>query len=452
MVKTSAACPKCRKPITVEIQRLFDLNTDPEAKQKLLSGMANMVNCPHCGYQGPLPTPIVYHDPDNELLLTFFPPEAGIPVNQQEMTIGPLIKKIVDDLAPEKRKAYLFRPQTMLTQQRLFERILEADGITPEMIKAQQDRLNLIQRLAMASAEALPTSITQEDALVDEQTFLILNRLIEASAAAGDEKSTQHLAGLQQALLEHSTFGQQIAQQNRDTQKAITDLQALSQKGLTREGLLELVINASDSEVQLMTIVSMARGGMDYAFFQLLSDRLENSKDGEQEKLIALREKLLEMTHEVDEAIKEQALEAQKLLDEILAAEKTNEAAQAALPKMTQIFVDLLRQELGKAKQNNDQTKLAKLQVIVETIQSASATGAYVELIEALLRAPDEASLNTILEEAKEVIDDEFMQFLYGLSNQMESQADQAEMAAQIQRIYKAVLRFSMQKNLDQSA
>jgi len=452
MVKTSAACPKCRKPITVEIQRLFDLNTDPEAKQKLLSGMANMVNCPHCGYQGPLPTPIVYHDPDNELLLTFFPPEAGIPVNQQEMTIGPLIKKIVDDLAPEKRKAYLFRPQTMLTQQRLFERILEADGITPEMIKAQQDRLNLIQRLAMASAEALPTSITQEDALVDEQTFLILNRLIEASAAAGDEKSTQHLAGLQQALLEHSTFGQQIAQQNRDTQKAITDLQALSQKGLTREGLLELVINASDSEVQLMTIVSMARGGMDYAFFQLLSDRLENSKDGEQEKLIALREKLLEMTHEVDEAIKEQALEAQKLLDEILAAEKTNEAAQAALPKMTQIFVDLLRQELGKAKQNNDQTKLAKLQVIVETIQSASATGAYVELIEALLRAPDEASLNTILEEAKEVIDDEFMQFLYGLSNQMESQADQAEISAQIQRIYKAVLRFSMQKNLDQSA
>ena len=103
MVKTSAACPKCRKPITVEVQRLFDLNTDPEAKQKLLSGMANMVNCPHCGYQGPLPTPIVYHDPDNELLLTFFPPEAGIPVNQQEMTIGPLIKKIVDDLAPEKR-------------------------------------------------------------------------------------------------------------------------------------------------------------------------------------------------------------------------------------------------------------------------------------------------------------------------------------------------------------
>lgn len=452
MVKTSAACPNCRKPITVEVQRLFDLNTDPEAKQKLLSGMANNVKCPYCGYQGPLPTPIVYHDPDNELLLTFFPPEAGIPVNQQEMTIGPLIKKVVDDLAPEKRKAYLFRPQTMLTQQRLFERILESDGITPEMIKAQQDRLNLIQRLAMASAEALPTAIAQEDALVDEQTFLLLNRLIEASAAAGDEKSAQQLAGLQQALLEHSTFGKQIAQQNQDAQKAITDLQALSKKGLTREGLLELVIKASESDVQLMTIASMARGGMDYAFFQLLSDKLERSKGEEQNKLITLREKLLEITREVDESVKEQAQQAQGLLDEILAAEKTKEAAQEALPKMTQIFVDVLRNELNQAKQANDQTKLTKLQVVVETIQAASATGAYVELIEAMLKAPDEASLIAILEQAKDVIDDEFLQFLYGLSNQIEAQTDQAEMATELKRIYKSVLRFSMQKNLGQSA
>ena len=120
MVKTSASCPKCHQPVILELQRLFDLNTDPEAKQKLLSGMANRVACPHCGYNGPLPTPIVYHDPENELLLTFFPPEAGVPVNQQEMTIGPLIKKVVDDLPPQKRKAYIFQPQTMLTQQRLF--------------------------------------------------------------------------------------------------------------------------------------------------------------------------------------------------------------------------------------------------------------------------------------------------------------------------------------------
>ena len=70
MAKTSVPCPQCRQPITIELTRLFDTNTDPEAKQKLLSGSANYFQCPVCGSQGVYPTPIVYHDPEKELLLT----------------------------------------------------------------------------------------------------------------------------------------------------------------------------------------------------------------------------------------------------------------------------------------------------------------------------------------------------------------------------------------------
>ena len=136
MPKTTITCPHCRTPITAEITRLFDLSSDPQAKEKLLSGSANLINCPVCHYQGVYPSPIVYHDAEKELLLTYFPPEANLPVPEQEKIIGPLIKKVVDTLPPEKRKGYLFRPQTMLTQQLLFETILKADGITPEMMKA----------------------------------------------------------------------------------------------------------------------------------------------------------------------------------------------------------------------------------------------------------------------------------------------------------------------------
>ena len=139
MVKTSVLCPNCRQPVVIDLTRLFDLNSDPQAKEKLLSGSANYFQCPSCQFQGIYPTPIVYHDPDKELLLTYFPPELHTPVTEQEKSIGPMIKKVMDDLPPEKRKAYLFKPQTMLTQQRLFETILEADGITPEMMKAQQE-------------------------------------------------------------------------------------------------------------------------------------------------------------------------------------------------------------------------------------------------------------------------------------------------------------------------
>jgi hypothetical protein len=448
MAKTSASCPQCHQPVIVDLNRLFDLNTDPEAKQKLLSGRANLVSCANCGYQGPLPTPIVYHDPEKELLLTFFPPELGVPVTDQEKMIGPMIKKVVDDLPMPKRKAYLFRPQTMLTQQHLFERILQADGITPEMMKAQQDRLSLIQRLAMLSDESLPSAIKQDDLLIDEQLFMLLSRLAEASEAAGDEASAKKLALLQQKLLENSTFGQKVQEQSQETQQAITDLQKASKKGLTREALLDLVIKAADKEIQLVTIVSMARSGMDYGFFQLLSDKLEHAKPEEAQKLTNLRSKLLDLTHEIDEAVKEQTVEAHKLLDEILAAPDTDEAAQKAMPKMSQVFVEILKGELQAAQKSKDQARFEKLAKIATVIQSASTSNAYIELIETLLQAPDDKSVEEALNEVKDLINDDFLQFLNGLTNQLEASNEQPEVLQRLKEINRVVLRFSMQKNL----
>src|SRR5690606_21689341 len=142
-----------------------------------------------------------------ELLLTYFPPELHTPVTEQEKTIGPLIKKVMDDLPPEKRKAYLFKPQTMLTRQRLLETILEADGITPEMMKAQQEKLLLLQQLVNITPESLPEQIAEYDEKIDEELFILLSRLAQASAAAGDQQSVQALSNLQQALLQHSTVG-----------------------------------------------------------------------------------------------------------------------------------------------------------------------------------------------------------------------------------------------------
>ena len=416
----------------------------------MLSGRANLVSCANCGYQGNLPTPIVYHDPEKELLITFFPPELGVPVNDQEKMIGPMIKKVVDDLPMQKRKAYLFRPQTMLTQQHLFERILQADGITPEMMKAQQDRLSLIQRLAMLSDEALPQAIQQDDALIDEQLFMLLSRLAEASAAAGDEASANKLASLQQNMLENSTFGKQVEEQSRETQTAISDLQEASKKGLTRESLLDLVLKAADKDIQLVTIVSMARGGMDYGFFQLLSDKLEHAKPDEAQKLTDLRSKLLDLTYEIDEAVKVQTEEAHKVLDEILGAPDIDIAAQKALPKMTQVFVEILKGELQAAQKSKDQAKLEKLAKIATVIHSASTSNAYIGLIETLLQAPDDKSVEEALNEVKDLINDDFLQFINGLTNQLETHNDQPEVLQRLKEINRIVLRVSMQKKLEE--
>ncbi len=77
--KTQISCPRCRKPVVAQIEQLFDVTSDPGAKQRLLGSVSNFAVCQSCGYNGPLATPIVYHDADKELLLTYFPGELGCP-------------------------------------------------------------------------------------------------------------------------------------------------------------------------------------------------------------------------------------------------------------------------------------------------------------------------------------------------------------------------------------
>ncbi len=452
MAKTTISCPQCRQPVAADITRLFDVSQDPDAKQILLSGAYNLIQCPNCGYQGQAPTPIVYHDPDKEVLLTFFPPELSVPVNQQEQMIGPMINKVMESLPMERRKAYLFKPETMLTRQRLMERILEEDGITPEMLESQQKRLNFLQRLASTSPEARAEVIKQEEELVDEELLMILGRLIQSAAASGEEESTQVLAGLQQEILENTEYGQEILIQAKEQQAAMQDLEKASKEGLTREKLLDLIIDAADSEIRLVTLVSMARGGLDYAFFQLLSERIQRASGEQQAKLTELRENLLEMTNEIDKAIKEQQGLAKQLLDEILEQEDIEEATMEALPSINEIFLDVLRSEIQKARKEEAKDKLAKLQKVASAIQKVSSPGANIELIETLIRAENDDAINAVLDENADELTDEFMQFLMNLLNQTQQQKGQEATAEKLQQIYRKALRFTMKRNLQKEA
>jgi hypothetical protein len=449
MAKTSVPCPNCRQPILIDLTRLFDLNSNPEAKETLLSGSANTFQCPSCRYQGVYPTPIVYHDPDKELLLTYFPPELQTPITEQERTIGPLIKKIMDDLPPEKRKAYLFKPQTMLTRQRLLETILEADGITPEMMKAQQEKLLLLQQLVNISPESLPEQIAQYDEKIDEELFVLLSRLAQASAAAGDQQSVHALSNLQQALLQHSTIGKAAALEASETRAAMAELQELSKVGITRENLLDLLVKNTDSEIRLTTIASMARGGLDYTFFQTLTDKIDQSNGEEKKVLLALRDKLLTIVEAVDNAMKAQVEESQKLLQELLAADDIAAATEEALPRINQAFTDVLNAEVTKAQQTDDTGKLTKLVAIVGVLRAASTSGAVLQVIEQMLELESPEERQQVLEAAGEAINDDFSQTLSGLISQVESQGDQPELLEKLKEINREVLRFTMRRNLN---
>jgi len=449
MARTSVPCPNCKTPITVDLIRLFDTNTNPDAKQILLSGQANYYQCPNCRSQGFYPTPIVYHDPEKELLLSYFPPELGAPVNEQERVIGPLIKKTVDDLPPEKRKAYIFSPRTMLTKELLYETILEADGITPEMLKAQQEQLAFIQRLLMSSPEALPDILAKDDERVTEEFFILLSRLVQTSLAAGDQQGAQALAALQSAALEHSTVGKKIAQDSAEAQELMNKLQEISKEGITREKLLDLTIESAESKVKLTMLVSAVHGGMDYQFFQMLTDKIEQAQGDEKAKLETLRDTILQLTDEIDKAQKILYAEAKDMVESLLEADNLSEATQAALPSFTQATLEVLNDEFVKAQEAGDEERVKKIVTVLTIFRSANESSVYLELIDILMQTPDEATRDQVLEEAHEGLDDGFFQVMGSLINQVEQSGEQAELLEKLREVNSAAQKFVMRKNFE---
>ncbi len=447
MPQTQTNCPRCRQPIVAEIQQLFDLNTDPQAKQKILSGAVNVARCQSCGYTGALSTPIVYHDPEKELLLTYFPPELGLPLNEQERMIGPLITQVTNKLPPEKRKAYLLRPQTMLTMQTMIDRILEADGITREMVEAQQKRMNLLQRLLSTTPESLPEVIQQEEALIDMNFFALLGRIAQMALGQGDQNTARKLAELQSVLLEKTEVGQRLKAESDQAQNAMKDLQAASQAGLTREKLLDMMV-AAPNDVYLNTMISMARSGLDYEFFQILTGRIEKASEADKPKLIDLREKILAITKEIDAAMEEQKKQTQAFLEEILAAPDVEVAMAEGLESVNDYFVELVHEEQDKARKAGNLERSAKLGTILSVLEKASAPPPEANFINELVSAEDEAARQKLLEANEQMVTPEFLQMLSGVMGQVEEQ--QPELLERVQQVYRQAVRFSMQMRMKQ--
>jgi hypothetical protein len=454
MPQTQISCPQCRQQIPANVEQLFDVTHDPGAKQRLLGGGSNVANCPYCGFHGRLATPIVYHDADKELLLTFFPPELGMPLNQQEKTIGPLLNQVMDRLPPEKRKAYLLKPQANLTYESMIESILSKDGITPEMIKEQQDRMMLIQRLVQASGPDVRSEIIkQNEKLIDDQFFALFSRLLPRTSSPEGERVTRQLAEVQNQLLEETEFGRGLKESVGELEAASKALQEAGQS-LTREKLLDLVI-ASPSDARIRAYVSMARTGMDYTFFQILSDKIESAQGDEKVKLEELREKLLDHVNEVDRQLEERFKETQAFIDKLLEQEDVAKATRENLEGFTQESVDLVSQMMRQASEKNDYVRMGKLQKMIEVLQEASAPPPEVALIEQLLEAPDQAAIEKMLSENEDMINEDMMNMLSGLMAQLGAQGGNGPEAAQareltekLENVYKTALKFSMKKKM----
>jgi hypothetical protein len=194
--------------------------------------------------------------------------------------------------------------------------------------------------------------------------------------------------------------------------------------------------------------VSLARSGLDYTFFQLLSERINAASGDAQDKLIALRDELLDLTREVDEALAARRAQATALLNQILAADNIESSAQQHLAEMDDFFAQALRNELELAQRNNDTTKLQKLSRLMSVLEAASAPPPEVGLIQELIQAKDDAGMEKILADHQEMVTPEFLEVISAVIHQSQEQGQPPELVERLKLAYRAVQRFTMKANL----
>ena len=407
------ACPNCNNRFVSPVLTIIDMGQNPEAKTLFLSGQLNIAVCPQCGHAGMLSTPIVYHDPEQELLFTYLPPELGLPEPEQQRIIGDMTNRVMSVLPAEQRKGYLLRPRSFLRLDGMIEAILEADGITPEMLQAQRAKSTLLNRLLQASSDDVRQLIAQENEdQIDYEFFQILTLNIELAQVNGQAETVQQLLGLRKQLLDWTSAGRQVAAR----EEAIKELGTK----VTREGLLGKLVDAAlaGEQAKVETMVTVARPAIDYMFYQELTGRIETAQQAgntqEAETLKALRERILGLTAEIDAEVQRAREKAVQLLQKILQSDDLEKAILANLEQIDDLFMSALAMNLQAAEQTGQSADVEKLrqvsEIIMELIQQSQPPE--IQIINRLLTAEYPDGTQALLDENHDQVNAQLLEIM----------------------------------------
>jgi len=453
MPKYQTQCPNCGQPLVADVTQVVDVGEKPQQKEKLLSGSLNIVQCQQCGFQGQLPVPLVYHDPHEEMLLTFTPPDMNLSMEEREQKLAPLLKKVTENLPPEERKGYLFQPQTMMTMDSLVKNVLKAEGVTDEMIEEQQEKMNLLERLLTLSGEQQVDLIREKEDLIDREFFGIFSQIAQRLIASQNESVMEKIQSLQENLLNETEVGKTIRKESEEIEQARLSLEQAGQN-LTRGKLLDMIEQAPNEE-RVRAYASLARPAMDYQFFQMFTDRIENAGGEQRQKLVKRRNLLLKLTKEIDEQVDQRLSAARDRIDDILASEDITQAVMDNLSYVDEFFIQALSAEIESAQQEGNEDRAGRLQKLLQVIEEISTPAEFKLIDEFLEVADDEAALEKKIKEKSGELTDDFMNNLTAILNQVEQRLTdlsgeekerQEEIMQRLKRVHQNALQHSMEQ------
>lgn len=437
-MQTQIICPNCGTPYLADIHQIIDAVRQPQLKEMLLSGQLNFAVCPNCGVGGRIATPLLYHDPAHDLFMVHVPQEMNLDQVRREELIGRLVQQVIDQTPMEKRRAYMLQPQTILTMQSFMEKVWETEGVTPDMLAKQQRQVELLRTLATASEDVQNYLIKDRSRDIDETFFSILRAQIEATSQMNDSNLVVGLLNLQAKLMTQTEVGRRLEKQqiaihamSRDAKKA---------GALTPEILAKHVI-ANDSDDSLVNALALTgRGALTYDFFALLTSEVENrEKRGDKagaQRLGRVRDQLLQMQLEMQEAARQVLQDAQDTLDEILNARNMEEAVAENIGRIDDAFMHVLEARLIRAEQDKNQVGAEKLRQVQELVitQIQGETPPEVRMLTQLVSSAGKAERTRLMDASPELINDQLIEVVDMLIEQSDH-AGQEDLARRLAEI-----------------
>ena len=436
-------CPNCKTPFRAPVLMIVDAGLFPEGKTLLLSGQLNLAACPQCRQTVVVHAPLVYHDADKELLLTFMPPELGMSEFEQQRLVGDLTNRVISALPAERRKGYLLQPRHYLRMEALIKDVLAADGITQEMLDAQRAKMELMERLVRAEGDTRRAMARANDEVIDYEFMDLLAMNAEMAERSQQAGLAAELMGLRQDLIASTTVGREMAER----QEAIEGLG----ENVTREGLLEKLVEAAlaDEPVKVETMVAVARPAIDYVFYQQLAARIEAAEQAgdasKAETLKALRETILELTAEIDAEAQRVTQRAGQTLQEALKSEDIDAWLRQNASRIDNLFMNVLAASLQAAEETGQAETAERLRDVNEAVMAMilESQPPEIQLINLLMASEYPDGTRALLEQSRGVLDAGLLDVMSGLADDLRQSGRQeaAERLGLIQEQARSLVR-----------
>ena len=437
-MQTQISCPNCGTPYVADIHQIIDAARQPQLKEMLLSGQLNVAVCPNCGAGGRIATPLLYHDPDHDLFMVHVPQEMNLDQVRREELIGRMVQQVINQTPMEKRRGYMLQPQTMLTMQSFMEKVWGTEGVTPEMLARQQKQVELLRTLATASPDVREFLLKDRAREIDETFFAILRAQIDATSEMGDPNQVNSLLNLQARLMTQTEIGRQIEKQQIAMHALNREAQAAN--GLSPGLLFKHIVRNEQDDSLVNAIALTGRGALNYEFFGLLTGEVEKREKAKDtagaQRLGRIRDDLLEMQRQLQQATQDVLQEAQSTLDAILAAPDLRQAIGDNIERIDDAFMHILDARMAHAQQSGRRDEAEKLVRIQEEIVGAiqGETPPEVQLLSQLVSAPDKPARERLMGQATEMLSPELVQVVDMLREQARNsgQADLADRLSEI--------------------